>query len=91
MNRSEFFATAKITRAPIVVEQLGSKGYSLNMVIKHEEEAEEQKYTLMYNNEPRTFKSLNAIDGILREKEIYNFTVKMASFEIEKDKRTTTK
>lgn len=90
MNRSEFFATAKITRAPIVVEQLGSKGYSLNMVIKHDEE-EEQKYTLMYNNEPRAFKSLNAIDGILREKEIYNFTVKMASFAIEKDKRTTKK
>lgn len=86
MNRTEFFATAKITRTPITVEQVGSKGYSLNMIIKYEGE-EEQKYTMMYNNEPRVFKSLNAIDSILREKEIYNFTVAMSSFPIEKDTR----
>ena len=42
MNRTEFFATAKITRTPITVEQVGSKGYSLNMIIKYEGE-EEQK------------------------------------------------
>ena len=76
MNRSEFFATAKITRAPIVVEQENENGYFVSMEVKHDDE-EAQKFTLMYKNEPRYFKSLGSIETLLKEKEIYNFSVRM--------------
>lgn len=88
MNRNEFFAVAKLTNSPIIVRQVGNKGYSLSLVKQDEnhsfDDNESIEITLMYQNEPRLFKSISGIESTLKEQGIYAFSVKMSSDAIEK-------
>lgn len=74
MNRNEFFNVARLSRAPVKVKQFAEKGFGLSLIAKNEDETE-QEFFLLYNGEPRYFKSLKSIETILRDKKIYDFTV----------------
>lgn len=87
MNRNEFFAVAKITKAPITVIQDEDKGYYLTLQSTNDEGSEEN-FTLLYNGAPRYFKSLNGIETTLKDKGLFSFSVKMSSVEVSVRKRT---
>lgn len=89
MNRSEFFAVAKITKAPVLVKQHGAKGYALSLISK-DEENNETEYSLEYQGEPRFFKSMNGIETTLKEQGIFSYTVRMSAEKVEKRTRSTT-
>jgi len=86
MNRSTFFNIAKITKSPLTVIQEDEKGYYITMTYKNEEE-EEETITLMYQNEPRYFKSLGGIETTLKAEKLFNFSVKMKNVEVSVKKR----
>ena len=86
MNRSEFFAVAKITKAPVLVKQHGGKGYALSLLSKDEQE-NEVEYSLDYQGEPRFFKSMNGIETTLKEQGIFIYTVRMSADVVEKRTR----
>lgn len=87
MNRTEFFSVAKITKAPVSVKQHGANGYGMYISVQHEGE-EAQEHHLMYQGEPRYFKSLNGIETTLKENGILSFTVKLEKDAVEKRTRT---
>lgn len=89
MNRNEFFAVAKITKAPIVVLQDGNKGYFIKMQ-SFNEDGTLDELTFMYRGEPRYFKSLSGIETTLKNKGLLSFSVKMNAIEVSARKRTKT-
>lgn len=92
MKSAQFFQTVVFTGANVVAVQEGSKGYKL---VAQLEKADKETGEVSINevtmetvdNEPRYFKSVASIPEILRDKEIYSFTVKIADSDIKKSKR----
>lgn len=68
MNRNQFFATVRMTKAEIEVVQMDEKGYALTATVQHPDEDPEY-ITLMYKDEPRYFKSINSVIELLRSKD----------------------
>ena len=76
MKRSEFFAVAKITRAPIFVEQT-ENGYQVSMKVQHEGE-EEQNFAY----DGMLYRSFDNLVNLLRENGIFKFNVTIGKEEL---------
>lgn len=90
MKRNEFFAVAKITRAPIKVCQHADMGFFLKFESDSlfDDEIVKDEYIYNYNDEPRFFKSLSVIEKTLRQKGIFSFSVELLPVNLSVKTRT---
>jgi hypothetical protein len=77
MNRAQFFATLKLTRANLEVVQVDDKGFMLQASIQHDDEVD--TIALYYKDEPRYFKSVNSVVDIIKDED-YQMFGKAGSF-----------
>lgn len=81
MNRTQFFSTVKLARVPVAVIQEGDKGFKLIASVQHDDE-EPIEIGLLYQNEPRYFKSLSSVGDVMREYGVKEFSVKMDTVKV---------
>lgn len=92
MKSAQFFQTVVFTGATVTAVQEGNKGYKLVAMLEktNKETSEVTKSEVVMetiNDEPRYFKSVASIPAMLRDKDIYLFSVQIDNEDIKKRKR----
>ena len=95
MKSAQFFEMVMFSGAQVVAMQDGSKGFKLVATLSKTLPDGSVSNTEMVmdtvNNEPRYFKSVASIPEILREKDIFSFSVVIEDEDIKKRKRAKVK